>query len=634
MKPVLANNALQLFHLGTNYKAYEYFGSHRIGNSYVFRVWAPNAEAAYVTGLFNGWSEKDPMKLVDEAGVWEARIPSDRFGHGYAYKYKFKGPGGEVYKCDPYAFFFEVIPKNDSRYFDVTGFEWNDSAWMAARKNKYSREKVVSQPVNIYEIHAESWKRHNDGSLYSYKELAEELAPYAVQMGYTHVELMPIAEYPFSGSWGYQTTGYYAPTSRMGTPYDFMRFVDIMHNAGIGVILDWVPAYFPKDSHGLCEFDGGLVYEYQDTSRMEKTEKEIRYFDVGRPEVQSFLISNAFYWTEMYHIDGIRTSSVTPMLYLDHDKPEGGWQPNIYGDHRCLEAIAFFRKLNSAMLTSHPDVLMIAKEDTSWLDVTNFEREGLGFSLKWNADWSTQMLEYAAMDPYFRSFNHHKITIPMMYAYSEKYVITVSHNDVVNGKKSFISKMPGDYDQKFNGAKAFMTYLMTQPGKKLTFMGCDIGQFDEWNCNESVQWFLLDFDKHAKYQLYLAELNNLYLRTPALWENDGGWEGFSWIDVSNRAQSILAYRRIDKAGNEVVVVMNFTPIDREGIYIGVPFAGTYEEILASDDERFGGSGKLNGKVKTADVQAHGFEQSLKLTLPAHGACIFKCIRKAAPKRRR
>ena len=628
------NAAAFLFHEGTNYKAYEYFGAHPDGNNVVFRVWAPNASAAFVTGLFNGWSEDDPMYLVDDSGIWETKIPKERFGDGYGYKYKFKSPRGDVYKCDPYGFYCEIPPETASRYFDISGYKWHDSKWLAARKSKYTREAVMSQPMNIYEIHAESWKKHEDGSFYTYKELAVELSVYVKQMGYTHVELMPIMEYPYGGSWGYQLTGYYAPTSRFGTPHDFMEFVDIMHGAGIGVILDWVPAHFPKDSHGLMEFDGGLVYEYQGADRMEQADWGTRRFDVGRPEIQSFLVSNAMYWTEMYHADGLRVDAVASMLYLDYGKRDGEWVPNVYGNNRCLEAISFFQKLNSAMVTYHPDVLTIAEESTAWADITTFERDGLGFSMKWNMGWMNDTLSYACTDPYFRSYNHDKVTFPMCYAYAEKFVLPISHDEVVHGKGSFLNKMPGEYEQKFAGARNFMAYMMTQPGKKLMFMGSEIGQFAEWNYEKSIEWQLLDYDMHAKFQLYCAELNKLYLSTPAMWETDGTWDGFAWIDANNRDQSVISYRRIDKSGKEVVVVINFTPVDREGYCIGVPYAGTYTEVLSSDDARFGGTGKLNGAVKTVDEAFHGHEQSIKINLPGHSCCIFKCTRKAAPKKKK
>jgi 1,4-alpha-glucan branching enzyme len=380
------------------------------------------------------------------------------------------------------------------------------------------------------------------------------------------------------------------------------------------------------------EFDGGYVYEYQGADRMEQADWGTRRFDVGRPEVQSFLVSNAMYWTEMYHADGLRVDAVASMLYLDYGKRDGEWVPNVYGNNRCLEAISFFQKLNSAMVTYHPDVLTIAEESTAWADITTFDREGLGFSMKWNMGWMNDTLSYACTDPYFRKWNHDKITFPMCYAYAEKFILPISHDEVVHGKGSFINKMPGEYDQKFAGAKAFMGYMMCQPGKKLMFMGGEIGQFAEWNYEKSIEWFLLDYDMHAKFQLYCAELNKLYLETPALWEMDGSWDGFCWIDADNREESILSFRRIDKHTGEVVVVLNLTPVCREGYEIGVPYAGTYTEIFASDNERYGGSGRLNGVVKTTGEEKNGYEQSIKVDLPGNSICIFKCTRKAPPKK--
>lgn len=617
------NSAAYFFHEGTNYTAYDYLGAHFEDGQYVFRVWAPNASAAYVCGLFNGWSESDPMERIEDGGIWECRISPDRFGDGYNYKYKFKTKYGDRYKADPYAFFAEHPPETASRFYDIGGYEWHDDIWMSSRRTKFTREKVSGEPLNIYEIHAGSWKRREDGSCLSYRELAEELAPYALQMGYTHVELMPISEFPYDGSWGYQVTGYYAPTSRFGEPRDFMEFVDIMHGAGIGVILDWVPAHFPKDEHGLCEFDGGYLYEYQGADRMEQADWGTRRFDVGRPEVQSFLVSNAMYWAKMYHIDGLRVDAVASMLYLDYGKKPGEWVPNVYGDARCLEAIAFFRKLNAAMVQYYPDVMVIAEESTAWPDVTSFEREGLGFTLKWNMGWMNDTLSYAVTDPLFRKYDHNKLTFPMMYAYAERFVLPISHDEVVHGKGSFLNKMPGDYDMKFAGARLFSAYMMTQPGKKLTFMGSEIGQFKEWDYEGSVEWFLLDYEKHARYQLYIAELNRLYLSTPALWEQDGGWEGFSWIDADNRDESVISYRRFDKSGNELTVVLNFTPVERKGFRVGVLKAGSYKEILSSDSLRFGGGGIENGELVSESVPSNGLDNSLSVDLPPLGALIIK-----------
>ena len=624
-KAAVGDSAPYLFHEGTNYRAYEYMGCHRDKNGYVFRVWAPNADKAFVTGLFNGWSEDCPMSRVDDAGIWEAHVPDDIFGSGYNYKYLFiTKEGRRSCKCDPYGFYSEVPPEAASRSYDaLSPYLWNDERWLSLRAERYTRDKVRRQPMNIYEVHAASWKRHDDGTSLSYRELAEELAPYLLQMGYTHVELMPISEYPFDGSWGYQVVGYYAPTARFGTPDDLKYFVDVMHSAGIGVILDWVPAHFPKDEHGLCEFDGGYVYEYQGADRMEQADWGTRRFDVGRPEVQSFLVSNAVYWAEVYHIDGLRVDAVASMLYLNYGKNDGEWTPNVYGDFRCLEAIAFFRKLNSAMVNMYPDVMMIAEESTSWPDITSFERDGLGFTLKWNMGWMNDTLSYACEDPLFRKYHHDKLTFPMMYAYSEAFVLPISHDEVVHGKKSFLDKMPGEYDMKFAGARVFMAYMMTQPGKKLTFMGSEIGQFKEWDFAGSVEWFLLDYEKHAALQLYNAELNRLYLKTPALWDQDDGWHGFSWIEADNRDESIISYTRLSSDKKEIIVVINFTPVDRPGHTIGVPEAGVYREIFNSDSRRYGGGGRENAAMKTIGEACCGLPFSISLRLPPMSAVILE-----------
>ncbi|MBE6687403.1 MAG: 1,4-alpha-glucan branching protein GlgB [Ruminococcaceae bacterium] len=628
MDTVHNNDAAYLFHEGTNYFAYKYFGAHFENGEYLFRVWAPNADAAYLVGLFNSWAKDIPMYRVDDAGIWECRLSPERFGKGYNYKYLFINNGREIYKSDPYGFYSELPPETASRFFDIGGYLWNDGEWLKSRKRRFTREKVYEQPINIYEVHLESWKRHEDGSLLTYKELAEELAPYVIQMGYTHIELLPITEYPFDGSWGYQVTGYFAPTSRFGTPRDFMEFVDIMHTAGIGVILDWVPAHFPKDAHGLCEFDGGYLYEYQGADRMEQADWGTRRFDVGREEVQSFLISSALYWAQEYHIDGIRVDAVASMLYLDFCKNEGEWIPNVYGDNRCLEAIAFFQKLNSAMASYFPDVMTIAEESTSWPDMTTFERGGLGFTMKWNMGWMNDTLAYAEEDPLFRKYKHEKLTFTMMYAFNEKYVLPISHDEVVHGKKSFLDKMPGDYDTKFAGARLFYTYLMTLPGKKLSFMGNEIAQFREWAYKESVEWFMLDYEKHARFQLFCATLNHIYLENPCLWEQDGSWAGFSWIDADNRDESMISYRRFDKKGKELYVIMNFTPVYRKGFRIGVGCDGIYEELLSTESNCYGGCGVENGIMKSDDIPWQGLPCSITADIPPMGALIIKCKRRA------
>ncbi len=627
MKERLARNDSHFFHAGTDYKAFEYFGAHKDEDGYVFRVWAPNAKEAYVVGLFNDWSENDPMKKVDDCGVWECRINDGRFGDGYGYQFMFRSSEGDVFKCDPYAFNSELAPQTGSRFYELSGYKWNDSTWMNERKNKYTREKVMDSPLNIYELHAESWEKYGDGSYLSYKELAEELAPYAVQMGYTHVELLPVSEYP-SGDWqGYEVTGYYSPTSRFGSPKDFMAFVDIMHSAGIGVIIDCAPAYFPKGPYGLCKFDGGYVYEY----RGEKADPKTECFDVAVPQVQSFIISNAVYWAELYHIDGIKYGDIATILSLDYNFEDLRWTNNFYGDRGPFEASAFFRRLNSTMLTYYPDVMMIAEDSSGRRDVTTFEKNGLGFTLSWNLGWKNETFRYAGMDDADRVKNFMKIIAPIQSAYSDKYVLPYPHNDVAFGMRSYLSKMPGDYDEKFSGARAFMTYLMTQPGKKLSFMGNEIGQFDEWDHGESVQWFLLDFDKHAEYQLFCAELNRFYLENPALWENDGSCDGFDWVDTRNAYKGILVYRRIDKLGNELTAVFNFASSD-EALSVGVSHAGAYEEVFATDNPRYGGNGRLNGKVKTVNEKNNGFDHVIKITVPAYGASIFRCIRKSNPKK--
>ena len=615
-----------LFHQGTNYTAYEYLGAHRVESDFVFRVWAPGAERVYVIGDFNGWSESHPMHRVTDGGVWEVSMSDGIVEIGHRYKYKIYGSGQILEKADPYAIRAEHPPATASVLDTLDGYEWRDAGWLSYRNRK--KGSFYSEPINIYELHLGSWKRHSDGSYYSYAEIARELAPYVKQMGYTHIELMPMMEHPFDGSWGYQICAYYAPTSRFGTPRDFMGFVDSMHEAGIGVILDWVPAHFPKDPHGLYEFDGRPLYEYQGWDRIEHAGWGTRRFDVGRNEVQSFLISNALFWIKQYHIDGLRVDAVASMLYLDYDKKPGEWVPNIYGNNRCLEAVSFFQKLNRCVKGQFPDVWMIAEESTAWPNVTRFEDDGLGFDMKWNMGWMNDTLAYAKEDPIFRKYHHEKLTFSMTYAFGERYVLPISHDEVVHQKRSFIDKMLGDYWQKFAGARAFFGYMMTHPGKKLSFMGNEIGQFGEWNASAELDWFLLEYESHAKLQHYVSELNQLYLETPSLWQCDDSWDGFQWIDADNREQSLIAYRRIDRRGKEVIVVINFTPVARENFLLGVPFAGTYAEIFNSDSDEFGGSGVCNlDDLKTTGTPYHNLDNSLRLRIPPLGMVILRCKRK-------
>lgn len=617
-----------LFHEGTNYEAYDYLGSHADENGYVFRVWAPHAEAVYVVGDFNGWRDETPMRRVTNAGIWEGHIAREEytFGEFSNYKYKIITAGGEeIYKSDPYANHFETPPATSSKYYDISGFVWHDDAWLRDRKKRMCA--CYAEPINIYEVHLLSWKRHEDGTSYSYLELAEELPAYVKQMGYTHVEFMPVMEHPFDGSWGYQVCGYYAPTSRLGTPKDFMTLVDKLHTTGVGVILDWVPAHFPKDAHGLYEFDGEPLYEYQGADKMEHKSWGTRRFDVGRNEVESFLVSNASFWAEKYHADGLRVDAVASMIYLDYDKKPGEWLPNSEGDNRCLEAISFFRKLNSHMLNNFPDVMMIAEESTAWQNVTRFDdKNGLGFTMKWNMGWMNDLLSYAETDPYFRKYNHDRLTFSLMYAFSERYVLPISHDEVVHGKKSFLDKMPGDYDMKFAGAKAFMTYIIAHPGKKLSFMGSEIGQFREWDYQGQIEWFLLGYEKHAGLHTFVRDLNNLYLSRPELWERDDSWDGFRWIDADNKNESVLSMRRIARDGSEIIIVVNFTPIDRPRFNLGVPEAGEYKVLLCSADKKYGGDRNFTGKKVKSFIcngyRQNGLENAVEFDLAPMSGYVF------------
>ena len=634
MIAVRSNNKTELaeflFHQGTNYKAYEFLGAHRSGGSVVFRVWAPSADSVSVVGDFNSWIPgASPMKKATEGGVWEAKISRKILGDGdFTYKYVIKRGDRELFKADPYGYFCECPPATASVYHEIGGYEWHDKGWMKYRKVSFGKD-FYKQPINIYEVHAGSWKRHEDGSYYNWRELAEELAPYVKQMGYTHVELLPVAEHPFDGSWGYQVCGYYAPTARFGTPEDFMAFVDKMHSSGIGVILDWVPAHFPKDAHGLYEFDGAPLYEYQGWDRIEHAGWGTRRFDVGRNEVQAFLVSNADFWLRYYHIDGLRVDAVASMLYLDYDRMPGEWVPNVYGDNRCLEAEAFFKKLNAHIKGEFPDVLMIAEESSNWQNLTGDPETGLGFSMKWDMGWMNDTLSYLEMDPIYRKYHHNKLTFSMMYAFGERYTMPISHDEVVHGKRSLINKMPLEYEWKFAGVRAFMGYMMTHPGKKLMFMGSEIGQFREWDYEGEIEWFLLDYESHARLQYYFSRLNHFYLENPELWENEGSWEGFQWINADDADNSVLTYRRIgdmDKKGkrSEIIVAVNFTPVRRDGYRIHLPESGEYREIFNSDMKEFGGFGDCNpSALSTCETPDERLPYAVDVTLPPMSAVFFK-----------
>ncbi|MBR3965589.1 MAG: 1,4-alpha-glucan branching protein GlgB [Clostridia bacterium] len=615
------------FHQGTNYLSYEYMGAHKEKDSFVFRVWAPHADSVFLTGDFCAWDESFPMKRITKDGIWEVSLPfSCDFGDFSNYKYKIRTRQKEIFKSDPYAFLFEVPPATSSRFFDIEGYEWHDDGWMKARKK--TAEKLYSSPMNIYEMHLLSWKRHEDETPLTYRELAKELPPYIKQMGYTHVEFMPVMEHPFDGSWGYQVCGYYAPTSRLGSPKDLMFLIDELHRSGIGVILDWVPAHFPKDAHGLYEFDGVPLYEYQGWDKMEHEGWGTRRFDLGRNEIQSFLVSNAVFWAEKYHADGLRVDAVASMIYLDYEKEPGKWLPNSYGDNRNLEGVAFLRKLNSYMREKFPDVMMIAEESTAWQNITGFEGDmSLGFTLKWNMGWMNDLLKYAEADPIYRSSLHDKLTFSMFYAFNEKFVLPISHDEVVHGKKSFLDKMPGDYHMKFAGTRAFMTYIMTHPGKKLSFMGSEIGQFREWDYAGQIEWFLLDYEMHARMQKFVSDLNHIYLENKAFWEIEDSWDGFKWIDADNRNESIFSMRRIARDGSEIITVVNFTPVEKPNFHLGVPKMGEYEVLLCSDDGIYGGSNMPRASTynsfKCETYTMNGFEQAIIYPLAPMSASVLK-----------
>lgn len=624
------------FHQGTNYRAYEYLGCHasRDGEGYVytFRVWAPNASSVEVVGDFIGWQSGYPMTRVTDMGVWEYVLRSDTSLEGNNYKYRIAGRNGVHLKADPYARYSETLRGTSSKIYEDKPFAWTDSLWLARRKKTVTGAgggEFFAAPMNIYEVHLGSWKTRDgkttkDGENYlNYREIADELAPYAKQMGYTHIELLPIAEHPFDGSWGYQVCGYYSPTARFGTPDDFRYLVNKLHSMGIGVILDWVPAHFPKDEHGLYEFDGQPLYEYQGRDRMEHKVWGTRFFDVARNEVECFLISNALYWLREFHIDGLRVDAVASMLYLDFDRDPGDWVPNEYGDNKNLESIAFFKKLNTTLFAEFPDALMIAEESTDWPMITTPVHEGgLGFNFKWNMGWANDTFDYVMTDPIYRRYKHEKLTFPMMYSLNENYILPVSHDEVVHGKLSLLDKQFGDYHQKFAGFRTFLAYQMTHPGKKLTFMGCEYGPFREWDYENELEWFMLDYDMHKKAQLYTAALNSFYLGERALWERDFSWDGFEWIYPNMNDLNIIAYRRIDKKGGEVITVLNFAPVDRDGFTIVNLKHTRYTEVFNSDAEEYGGTGKLNKGV-LGTVKAFDGTRELRIMLPGLSAVILK-----------
>ena len=611
---------LYLFHEGTNAKAYEYLGAHPVDGGVCFRVWAPNVQWAGVAGDFNGWQpDKAPMTKIS-SGVWESFV--DGVNRYDAYKYYFRtADGREFYKSDPFAFHCETRPGTASKYYGELDFDWSDKGWLRKRK----KADIYSSPMNIYEVHAGSWQLYDDGNPLSYRDLADRLIPYVKDMGYTHIELLPVMEYPFDGSWGYQVTGYFAPTSRYGTPEDFAYFVNAAHNAGIGVILDWVPAHFPKDTYGLYEFDGGACYEYADPRKGEHLQWGTRVFDYGKPEVQSFLVSSAMFWISEYHIDGLRVDAVASMLYLDYGRDDGNWIPNCHGGRENLEAVAFLKKLNESVFREHGDVLMIAEESTAWPMVSRpTYLGGLGFNFKWNMGWMNDCLRYFSLDGLARKFNHDCLTFSFFYAFSENFVLPISHDEVVHGKCSLINKMPGTYEEKFAGVRSFLGYMMSHPGKKLLFMGCEFGQFIEWNYKQQLDWLLLDYEAHRQLKSYVSALNKFYLANSPLWEIDYSWEGFSWIVSDDSSNSVVAYIRRDKKENELIALCNFTSVTRQKYRIGVPKPGTYRVVFSSALPEFGGKGESTvGSVRAKKKPMHGYEYSIELDIEGLSCMYIK-----------
>lgn len=619
------NNAdfpLHLFHDGTNFKAYEFYGAHLVkqnGKSgVVFRVWAPRAKSVTVVGFFNDWNpdSHEMVKLIDGES-FELFVPDIKEYDVYKYCIK-TYDGRSLYKADPFAFHTETPPQTASKVYELKGFKWSDKKYFDLLKKK----NIYSSPMNIYEINALSWKQYGDGNYFDFNKLTDELIPYLKKMNYTHVEFMPITEYPYDASWGYQVTGYFSPTSRLGTPHDFMRLVDELHKNDIGIILDWVPAHFPKDEHGLYEFDGAPLYECSQADKMEHKTWGTRCFDYGRNEVLSFLISSAIFFFDKYHIDGLRVDAVASMLYLDYDKKPGEWQPNIYGENKNLEAINFVRRLNTAVFGQYSYALMIAEESTSWPLVTKpVDVGGLGFNFKWNMGWMNDILSYMQTDPYFRSYKHNKLTFSMFYAFSENFVLPISHDEVVYGKRSLLDKMPGNYEEKFANTRAFMGYMFSHPGKKLNFMGNEFGQFKEWNYKEGVEFFLTDYPMHKKLLTMNADLNKFYSATPAFYEIEDSWDGFEWMAADDSSRCVISYIRRDKKGNAYLVVINFAGVKAEGYRLGVS-DGKYKLVFNTDSVKYGGKGEMTKRIfNTEKIESNGKDDSILIEVPAL-TCLY------------
>lgn len=627
---------MYLFGQATHYDIYKKLGAHpaeiRKKKGVLFDVWAPHAAEVYVIGTFNDWNETaNPMRRLEPAGIgiFEAFIPKAELGD--LYKYLIITPDGrKLYKADPYANYAEVRPGTASRIADIEHFKWTDDKWMDKRKQT---EDVYAEPMAIYEVHPGSWMRHpgrEDDGYYSYREMAAALTKYVKGMGYSHVELMGISEYPYDGSWGYQVTGYYAPTSRYGTPEDFVYLVNYLHKHGIGVILDWVPAHFPKDAHGLADFDGCPLYEYADPRMGEHPEWGTKIFDYGKSEVKNFLIGSALMWIEHYHIDGLRVDAVASMLYLDYGKKEGQWIANKYGENKNLEAIEFFRHINTLITGRNHGTVMIAEESTAWPMVTGpADKGGLNFTYKWNMGWMHDFLDYMSLDPYFRKNNHHKMTFAMSYNNSEKYILVLSHDEVVHLKKSMWEKMPGDEEDKFRNLKSAYSFMMGHPGKKLLFMGQDFGQLREWSEERELDWYLMEEPRHRQLNEYFRELLHIYRKYPAMYEQDSDWNGFEWINADDADRSIYSFVRKSKNGkNSLLFVCNMTPVARDDYRVGVPKKGTYHLLLNSNEARFGGTEADKSRpasYKAVKSECDGREYSISYPLPPFGVAVFRVM---------
>ena len=616
-----------LFNNGRHYEIFEKMGAHpkkyKGKNGMYFAVWAPHAEQIGVVGDFNSWDpEANAMKPLADSGIWEAFVPG--IAAGELYKYAITTKSGKIlFKADPYAFSAEYRPGTASLTTDLSDFQWGDDAWM----DKRGSADPMDAPMSIYEVHLGSWRRKNrpekDGC-YTYVEAAKELADYVTDMGYTHVELMGIAEHPYDGSWGYQVTGYFAPTSRYGTPQEFMYFINYMHKKGIGVILDWVPAHFPRDAHGLSEFDGEALYEYADPRKGEHPDWGTKVFDYSKYEVDNFLIANAIYWVEKYHVDGLRVDAVASMLYLDYGRENGSWIPNRYGSNENLEAIEFFKHLNSVMADRGNGAIVIAEESTAWPKVTGKpEDEGLGFTFKWNMGWMHDFLEYMKLDPYFRKYNHHKMTFGLTYFTSEKYILVLSHDEVVHLKCSMINKMPGLLEDKFANLKAGYTFMLGHPGKKLLFMGQDFGQFHEWDEKAALDWYLTDEPQNAGLQSYVKDLLQLYRKYPALYELDYDWDGFQWINANDGDRSIFSFVRYSRDHKRsLLFVINFTPVERPDYRVGVPKRGTYTLVLDNSHGLYKRGDKAPA-FRSVKKECDGQDYSIAYSLPAYGTAVFR-----------